>query len=59
MTTATEHDRRIAELEGMLCVQSERLRHVEEQVDAMRAEIEMWRNRRPLRVVNSDELATV
>lgn len=58
MTATTELASRVRRLEEAVRQQQDSLRVAFEQIAAMHAEIEMYRNRRPLRVVNSDELVT-
>lgn len=58
MTATAELASRLRRLEEAVRQQQESLRVAFEQIAAMHAEIEMYRNRRPLRVVNSDELVT-
>lgn len=58
MTATAELASRVRRLEEAVRQQQESLRVAFEQIAAMHAEIEMYRNRRPLRVVNSDELVT-
>lgn len=58
MTATAELANRVRKLEEAVRQQQDSLRVAFEQIAAMHAEIEMYRNRRPLRVVNSDELVT-
>jgi hypothetical protein len=58
VTATAELANRVRKLEEAVRQQQDSLRVAFEQIAAMHAEIEMYRNRRPLRVVNSDELVT-